>query len=111
MAKSRLEKSLGNYSYNDLQQELASIVQQKYGKKSQTGDYWVDYPYIVDVYEDEFVVEKDGKYYIADYEVDEDGTVSIGSFYAAKKIYSKKGKTPVTKLGSRPSASSEIASV
>lgn len=95
----KVKKSMGSMSYNDLRSELQSIVQQKYGKKSKDGSYWMDYPYIVDIYEDEFVVEKDGKYYIADYDVAEDSTVEIGDFYPAHKIYNKSGNKPVKAMG------------
>lgn len=98
-AKSRLKelsapmkKSLGSMSYNDLRQELQSYMQQEYGKKSQNGDYYMDYPYIVDVYETEFVVESKGKYYMADYKVGKDGDITVGEFFAAKKVYSNTGK-------------------
>jgi hypothetical protein len=104
-----LIKALGNYSYNDLRSELQSIIQQKYGKKSQDGNYWMDYPYIVDVYEDEFVVEKDGKYYIAEYKCDKDNSVIVGDFYDAKKSYKQIGKQPVKKMGkNRPNDAGEV---
>lgn len=106
--KHSMKKSLADtMSYNDLRQELQSIVQEKYGKRSKDGGYWTDYPWIVDVYEDEFVVEKDGKYYIADYSVDKDGAVDIGEFYKARKVYNKLGKTPVKKIGVRGSSSGD----
>jgi hypothetical protein len=101
--KKSFTKSMGGISYGDLRSELQSVVQQKYGKKSKDGSYWTDYPWIVDIYEDEFVVEKDGKYYIADYEVDDDGKVKIDEFYPARKLYSKQGKTPVKSMGTRAS--------
>lgn len=98
-----MKKSLGDYSYNDLRSELQFIIQQKYGKQSSDAQYWSDYPYIVDVYEDEFVVEKAGMYYIAGYKVDKEGGVTIGEFYNARKIYRQTGKTPVIKMGKRTS--------
>lgn len=87
-----MKKSLGSLSYNDLRQELQSYVQTKYGVKSKGGDYYTDYPYVTDVYEDEFVVESKGKYYIAGYTVSDDGTIEVGDFYDAKKVYSNTGK-------------------
>lgn len=105
--KKSMSKSMGNMSYNDLRAELQSKVQQKYGKKSKDGSYWTDYPWIVDVYEGEFVVEKDGKYYMADYTVDKDNNVSIDEFYPARKIYRKEGKTPVRNMGK--GAANELA--
>lgn len=93
-----MKKSMGTMSYNDLRNELQAIVQEKYGTKSKDGSYWADYPWIVDVYESEFVVEKNGKYYIADYEA-KDGGVTIDEFYPARKVYNKAGKSPVKVLG------------
>lgn len=98
-----MKKSLGEYSYNDLRNELQSYIQQKFGTKSQSGDYWNDYPYIVDVYENEFVVEKDGKYYIASYKIEKEGGVSVGEFHNAKKIYRQNGKEPVQTIGTKKS--------
>jgi hypothetical protein len=104
-----LIKALGNYSYNDLRTELQVYVQQKYGTKSKGSDYWSDYPYIVDVYENEFVVEKEGKYYIASYKVEKEGGVSVGEFYDAKKSYKQIGKQPVKKMGkNRPNDAGEV---
>lgn len=108
--KNKMKKSLANtMSYNDLRQEIQSIVQEKYGTKSKDGSYWTDYPWIVDIYEEEFVVEKNGKYYIADYTVDSDGNVKIGEFYKARKVYNKSGKKPVKKIGVRTSSDSVVS--
>ncbi|KIL42063.1 hypothetical protein SD70_02445 [Gordoniibacillus kamchatkensis] len=103
-----MKKSLGKMSYNDLRSELQAIVQQKYGQKSKDGNYWVDYPWVEDVYENEVVVQKDGRYYIADYSVNADGKVTIGPFYNARKLYNKDGKQPVHRMG-KPKPSNEVA--
>jgi hypothetical protein len=87
-----MKKSLGSMSYNDLRQALQNYVQVIYGKKSKHDDGYSDYPFLVDVYESEFVVEMDGKYYIADYTVKPSGDIEVGDFYDAKKIYNNTGK-------------------
>jgi hypothetical protein len=57
--------------------------------------------YVVNIYENEFVVEKDGKYYIAAYKVEKEGGVSVGEFYTASKIYRQNGKEPVQTMGKK----------
>jgi hypothetical protein len=109
--KKSFRKSLSDgMSYQDLRQELSSIVQQKYGRKSKDGNYYVDYPWVVDVYEDELVVERNGKYYIADYTVD-GNNVTIDEFYPARKKYSKVGNKPVKTLEKSRNSGSMIDEV
>ncbi len=81
-----MKKSVGSMSYNELRNELQGFVQRTHGKKAKGGDYYTDYPYVVDIYETEFVVEENGAFYIAEYAVD-GVDVTIGDFYPAKKLY------------------------
>lgn len=106
----KIKKSMAGMSYNELRSELQAVVQQKYGKKSKDGNYWMDYPYVCDVYEKEVVAEKEGKFYIADYAVDDNGNVQVGPFYDAKKTYSAKGKTPVKQMGKAKPSNSDVIS-
>ena len=91
-AEKSMKKSLGSMSYNDLRQALQNYLEVNFGVKSKHGDYYSEYPWIVDVYEKDFVCEKSGKYYIADYSVKSDGTIEVGDFYTAKKVYNSTGK-------------------
>lgn len=100
--KMAVKKSLGSMSYSDLRDALQAWCQSAYGKRAKEG-YWQDYPYVVDIYESEFVVEKDGKFYIADYSVGPDQKITVGDFYAAVKTYDRKGE-PVKNM--KPGASS-----
>lgn len=96
-----MKKSLSGYSYNELRDTLQQFVREKYGTKSKQGDYWSDYPYVIDVYEDEFVVEWKGKYYIADYAVGADNKIDVGGFFTARRVYQKTGKAPAGSLGGK----------
>jgi hypothetical protein len=98
------KKSANDYSYGEIRDNLQGAVKERYGTSSKDRNYYYDYPYIRDVYPKDFVVEYQGKFYIAEYKITETGC-EIGSFYLAKPVKPKKvGNSPVKSFGNKPSS-------